>query len=84
MDNSYTNEKIDYTNFLQNKPQEADPAKLAMMKAAVVQALKEKDVHGHFSCTYYADGHIRVAVNGKYYGVFDSNTGKFFSGFVGD
>ena len=76
--------KIDYTNFLRDKPQETDTAKLTEMKASLVRALQKKGVHGHISCIYYADGRIRVAVGGAYYGIFDTNTGKFFSGFVGD
>lgn len=80
----YTDEKINYTNFLRDKPQETDPAKLAGMKEALVTALKARDVHGHISAVYYADGHIKASVNGEYYGVFDTNTGKFFSGYVGD
>lgn len=84
MDNSYTDEKIDYTEYLKHKPQETDPVKLAAMEAAVTQALTEKGVHGQISCTCYADGAVRVAVNGEYYNVFNFNTGRFFSGSVGD
>lgn len=80
----YRDEKIDYTSYLRDKPQETDPAKLAAMKAAVVAALKERGEHGHISCTYYTDGRVRVTVGGKYYNVFDTISGKFFSGFVGE
>lgn len=76
--------KIDYTDFLKDKPQETDTAKLSAMKASLVRALKERDIHGHISCVYYTDGNIKVCVNGKYYNVFNSITGKFFSGYVGD
>lgn len=81
---NYTDEKIDYTNFLSGRPQETDPAKLSTMKAALVKALKERGVHGHISAVYYTDGRVNVSVNGEYYNVFDANTGKFFSGYVGD
>ena len=76
--------KIDYTNYLRDKPQETDPAKKAMMKAALVRALKEKGLRGHISCVYYIDGRVKVSIDGEYYNIFDSNTGKFFSGCVGD
>lgn len=81
---NYTDEKINYTNFLDGSPQETDPAKLARMKDALVKTLKELGVHGHISAVYYTDGRVKVSVNGEYYNVFDANTGKFFSGYVGD
>lgn len=80
----FKDERIDYTSFLRDKPQETDPEKLAPMKEAVVKALQERDVHGHISCTYYQDGCICIAVDGEYYGVFDSRKGEFFSGYAGD
>lgn len=80
----YTDEKIDYTSHMEGKPQEKDPEKLATMKEALVKALNEKDVHGHVSAKYYADGNVLVRLDGDYYGVFDSNKGEFFSGYVGD
>lgn len=76
--NELHDEKINYTNFLNGKPQETDPEKLARMKAAMVKALKERGVHGHVSAVYYTDGRVKVSVNGKYYNVFDTNAGKFF------
>ena len=81
---SYTDEKIEYSGFLKDKPQETDPAKLAAMKAALVKALQERGVHGHISAVYYTDGRVKVSVNGEYYNVFDAENGKFFSGYVGD
>lgn len=80
----YTDQKINYTNYLADKPQETDPTKLASMKQALVSALKARDVHGHISAVYYTDGRVKVSVDGQYYGVFDSNAGEFFSGCVGD
>ena len=84
MEPIYTDEKIDYTEFLGRKPQETDPAKLAAMNDAVSKALTDRGVCGHISCEYYKDGHVLVYIDGKYYTVFDSKTGKFFSGFVGN
>lgn len=84
MPDDYTDARIDYTNYLGDKPQETDHAKLAAMKAALVQALKRNGVHGHISCKYFKDGVVEVSINGEYYNLFDSNTGKFFSGCVGD
>ena len=55
--------KIDYTNYLRDKPQETDPAKKAVMKAALVQVLKEKGLRGHISCVYYIDGRVKVSIN---------------------
>lgn len=81
---SYTDEKINYSGFLKDRPQETDPAKLAVMKKALVKALQDRGVHGHISAVYYTDGRVKVSVNGEYYNVFDTNTGEFFSGYVGD
>lgn len=81
---SYTDEKINYSGFLKGKPQETDPGKLASMKSALVKALKARGVHGHTSAVYYTDGRVKVSVNGEFYGVFDSNSEEFFSGYVGD
>lgn len=81
---SYSDERIDYTSYLRDKPQETDPEKLEVMKKALVKALQARGVHGHVSAVYYTDGRVKVSVNGAYYGVFDSNAGEFFSGFVGD
>lgn len=81
---NYNDEKIDYTNFLKGKPQETNPAKLTTMKAALVKSLQDRGVHGHISAVYYTDGRVKVSVNGEFYGVFDGNSGNFFSGYVGD
>lgn len=80
----YSDEKINYTNFLRDKPQETDLEKVGMMMNALVKALKAQDVHGHISCEYFKDGIVKVSIDGEYYNLFDSNTGKFFSGCVGD
>lgn len=79
----YQDEKINYTNYLRDKPPETDHAKLTAMKEAVVNALKARNVHGHIRCCYYKDGCVAVGVNGEFYGVFDTKTWKFFSGCVG-
>lgn len=71
----FSDEKIDYTNYLKEKPQETDPAKLSAMKAALFQALKARDIHGHVSTVYYTDGCVEFSING----MFDTATGKFFS-----
>lgn len=78
--------KIDYTNFLRDRPRETDPAKIAAMRDAAVQALTEdKGIDPEtVSCECYADGRVKVSVCGKYCNIFDTNTGKFFSGYVGD
>lgn len=81
---SYRDEKINYANYLEDKPRETDPVKLVAMKDAVVEALRARDVHGHISCKYYKGGRVAVGVNGDFYGVFDVHARKFFSGFVGD
>lgn len=81
---SYSDERIDYTSYLLDKPQETGPEKLEVMKKALVKALQARGVHGHVSAVYYTDGRVKASVNDAYYGVFDSNAGKFFSGFVGD
>ena len=80
----FKGERIDYNRYLRDKPQEADPLKIGAMATAVHQALHARYISGTVSAVYYQDGCIRVSVDGKYYGMFDSNTGKFFSGYVGD
>lgn len=80
----FDDEKINYSDYLASKPQETDFDKLSAMKSALVEELEMFDVHGRISATYYQDGRIKVDVNGKYYGMFDTNAGKFFSGAVGD
>lgn len=81
---NYSDEKINYSNYLLDKPLETDPAKLAFMKAAVSQALEKRGVIGQAGCVCYANGCVMVRVGGEYYNIFDANTGKFFSGCAGD
>ena len=78
--------KIDYINFLRDRPRETDPAKIAAMRDVAVRALTEDQgiEPETVSCECYADGRVKVSVYGKYYNIFDTNTGKFFSGYVGD
>ena len=78
--------KIDYINFLRDRPRETDQAKIAAMRDAAVRALTEDQAiePETVSCECYADGRVKVSVCGKYYNIFDTNTGKFFSGYVGD
>lgn len=78
--------KIDYTNFLRDRPRETDPAKIAAMRDAAVRDLTgDKGIDPDtVSCECYADGRVKVSVCGKYYNIFDTSTGKFFSGYVGD
>lgn len=80
----FQDEKINYTSFLRNKPLETDPSKLATMKGAVCNALKAKGVHGHIRAVYYADGNVKIEVDGIFYGVFNAQENQFFSGCVGD
>lgn len=79
-------QRIDYTNFLRDRPRETDPAKIAAMRDAAVRALTDdKGIDPEtVSCECYADGRVKVSVCGKYCNIFDTNTGKFFSGYVGD
>lgn len=81
---SYTDEKINYTNYLRDKPRETDPEKIGIMKARLDQAIIDEGIKGNVTCTYYAGGNIKVSIDGEYYGMFDTNTRKFFSGSVGD
>lgn len=81
----YRNQKIDYTNFMRDRPREKDAAKLAEMEAAVIVALKGRGIKPNdVFCEYYADGCVRVNLNGRFYSMFDTGTGKFFSGSPGD
>lgn len=78
-------ERIDYTNYLRDKPLETDPEKIAVMEKAAMAALLDRGIHRavtSYEC--YADGRVKVCINGKYYSMFNTNTGKFFSGCVGD
>lgn len=78
--------KIDYTNYLRDKPHETDPDRIGAMQNAVIHALASRGLSGaqFVKCDCFTDGCVRVEINGNYYGIFDSITGKFFSGSVGD
>lgn len=84
MENAVRGEKIDFTNYLKNKPLESDPDRIEAMERAVLLALRDRNVYGHVTCDCYADGRVKVSVDGEYYGIFDSNICKFFGGYVGD
>lgn len=75
----YSDEKINYTKFLGNKPLEKDPAKISEMKAAARAALKDQGINPDFAAfECYADGRISVMLCDQYYKIFDTKTGKFF------
>lgn len=77
--------KINYTDYLKaNGIEEIDPQRLIEMKNALIAALVKNGVHGRVSCKYYTDGTILVNIDGQYFNCFNSNSGKFFSGYVGD
>lgn len=80
----YHNEKIDYTAYLQGKQRETDSKKIYDMYMILSSALNERGVHGKLSAVYYTDGCVKVDIDGQYYGMFDTNTEKFFSQCVGD
>ena len=77
-------EKIDYTNYLRDKPRETDPEKISKINDAIATALLVCGIRGRVSCDYYKDGRVVVRVNGTLYGMFDYNTRRFFSGYVGE
>lgn len=83
-DKLYTNEKINYSRYMRDKPLETNPTKLAFMQAAAARALESRGVIGQTQCVCYADGRVMVKAGGEYYGMFDANSGRFFSGCVGD
>lgn len=74
--------KIDYTNFLRDKPQETDPGKSDAMEKAAAQAMADLGIFCGLDFACYADGCVKISVNGKYFNMFDTNAGKFFSGCV--
>lgn len=76
--------KIDYTNFLRDKPLEMDQKKIAAMERAATNAPAFRHIFCGIDFVCYADGCVKITVSGKYYNMFDTKTGKFFSGFVGD
>lgn len=76
--------KINYTNYLAGKTQETRLDKLTKMKNTLVRMLQLADIHGHISAQYFTDGVVSVSVNGEYYNLLDTTSGKWFSGFVGD
>lgn len=77
--------KINYTNFLRGRPHETNPARMTAMSFAVTQALADRGIEAECAtCEYYKDGCVKVEVSGEYYGIFDTRTKKFFSGYVGD
>lgn len=85
MENVHTDERIDFTEYLRKHgKKEINKERLQAMKDALMDSLKSKDIHGKISITYYTDGVTLVRINGEYYGCFDTNTHKWFSGYVGD
>lgn len=80
----YKDRKINYTNFLRDKPLETDPGKSDAMEKAAAQAMADLGIFYGLDFVCYADGRVKVSVYGKYFNMFDTNAGKFFSGFVGD
>lgn len=76
--------KIDYTNFLRDKPLETDQGKSDAMERMAAQAMADLGIFYGLDFVCYADGCVRVSVNGKYFNMFDAKAGKFFSGRVGD
>lgn len=79
----YTDEKIDYTNYLRDKPQETDPVKIGAMKARLDQAVLDAGIKGPVTCTYYTDGNVMVYIDGESYRMFNTRSGTFFSGYPG-
>lgn len=80
----FHDEKINYTNFMKDKPLEKDPEKIKYMERAAAAELADLGIFYGLNFVCYADGCVRVSVNGRYYNMFDSKTGRFFSGYVGD
>lgn len=80
----YTDQKIDYTNFLRDKPLETDPGKSDAMEKAAALAMADLGIFYGIDFVCYADGCVKISVNGKYFNMFDTNSGKFFSGCPGD
>ncbi len=77
--------KIDYTEFLKkNRTEESDAQRKKAMFEKLRAALVKAGIHGRISATYYTDGNVRVSVNGEYFNIFNSDTEKWFSGYVGD
>lgn len=76
--------KIDYTNFLRDKSLEMDQKKIAAMERAAADELAFRHIFYGIDFVCYADGCVKITVSGKYYNMFDTKTGKFFSGCVGD
>ena len=84
--NYYSDTKIDYANYLKGKNEETDPEKRERMQMRVLKALREVSPHvGKGSTlTCYADGTCAVSYCDRVFGVYDINTEKWFSGYVGD
>lgn len=76
--------KIDYTNFLRDKPLETDPGKSDAMEKAAAQAMADLGIFYGIDLVCYAGGCVKVSVNGKYFNMFDTNAVKFFFGCPGD
>lgn len=76
--------KIDYTNFLRDKPRETDPEKIAAMEEAAAYEMADRGILYGLDFVCYADGCVKVSVYGKYFNMFNTKTGKFFSGAPGE
>lgn len=81
MSETYEDQKIDYTAFLSDKPMEQDAAKREAMRYGALRAMSAREVKAKtIRMRCYADGCVMVHTDGEFYGVFDANNGKFFSG----
>ena len=54
------------------------------MEKHAADELAARGIYYGLTFVCYADGCVKVSINGEYYGMFDSTAGKFFSGSVGD
>lgn len=78
-------EKINYAEYCRKRlTKETDTKKRETMNAALRKGLAERNIHGKIHAEYYTEGIVVVYLNGEYYNAFDANTGKWFSGSVGD
>lgn len=75
--------KINYETYLSRRPMETDPARLARMERSLRTALPSL-CSRQYETRFYADGVIMVKERGEFAGCFNANTGRWFSGAVGD
>ncbi|MCD7708858.1 MAG: hypothetical protein LUI02_03185 [Clostridiales bacterium] len=85
---AYRDEKIDYTGYLAERPEETDRTRAGQMAAEAIRRLAdlpELDRKELFTLTPYEDGIVGIwRSDGRFFRCYDTNKHRWFSGAPGD